>query len=793
MSLLHKLGQKCYDASPFVIASWVIVLIGCGAVGIWQQKPLSNAITIPGTPAQQALDSVSKEFPDVGKGQGRIVFKSSNNVSIKQSLNDIDKFAQDINNVDGVNQVVTPTKNPNAISHDDHVAYIDLLLKDARGTVSKTSLEQIKTKTDVFQKDHQNLQVERGGDIVDVTPNEILGIGEAAGVLLALMVLIITLGSLIAAGMPIIVALLAVGISMGGLFGLSQFIDISITTPVLAVMLGLAVGIDYSLFIITKYRSYLKQGLDARTATAKSIATAGNAVVFAALTVIIALSALTVVNVPFMSTMGLVAAATIAISALVAITLLPALFRIFGERIISRRDRRAAARHHTKNSKKTIKHTTAWYKIGDYITNRPYLFVFGALIVVVAIAWPARYLELGLPTDQYASTDDTQRRAYDVLKDSFGVGFNAPLLVRVDNITSLSDHDVAVKRNQALAGLKAEEERQTKLKTEQYTSLMQQAVSPEQMVALQQSMESEKQMGAIQKAQALKLIDAQLVQYKEFGNILPIIDKIQEDSRVDQVVPVAVSDDSKSGIVQIIPKQAPDDPTTKQLIYDLRDGRGDFAAVKHDLQVTGSTALEADVNSKLAGALPVYLAVVVGLSFILLLIAFRSVLIPIKAAFGFLMSLAAMMGFMVMAFQWGWFGLTDAPSPIVSFVPIIGIGILFGLAMDYEFFLVSGMREAYEHTKDVKHSVAEGFSLGAKVVLAAGLIMVSIFAAFISNADVTVQSIGVGLAVGIAVDAFIVRLIFTTAVMQLLGKAAWWLPKWLDKLLPHVSIEGEDS
>ena len=262
-------------------------------------------------------------------------------------------------------------------------------------------------------------------------------------------------------------------------------------------------------------------------------------------------------------------------------------------------------------------------------------------------------------------------------------------------------------------------------------------------------------------------------------------------------MPAVVNDDATAGVLQVIPNSSPTSQETKDLIHWLRSNDA-VTAAKQDgvsLAVTGSTAMEADINQKLAEALPVYLVVVVGLSLVILMVAFRSILVPLKATLGFLLSVGAMFGAIVMAFQWGWFGVTDAPAPIVSFIPIIGIGILFGLAMDYEFFLVSNMHEAYTHSKkpNPKEAVRHGFVAGAKVVMAAAVIMVAVFAGFVTNHNTTIQAIGFGLAVGILVDAFVVRMTLVPAIMAVLGKSAWWLPKWLDKLLPRVSIEGEEE
>jgi RND superfamily putative drug exporter len=788
---MYSIGQKCYDHRKLVVIIWIAILVISGAVGLTQKKELSNAISIPGTEAQQALDTVANTFPEAGKGQGRVVFNTDSNIT--HQLKSIDELASDIKAVEGVSGVVSPSQNPKALADDNKTVYLDIQLEQSRGSVSLDTIESIEKLVAQYRGDNPKVHAELGGDIVNVSPEEILGIGEVGGVLIALMVLIITLGALVAAGMPIFIAIVSVGVSMGILFGLSNLIDITVTTPVLAVMLGLAVGIDYSLFITMKYRKYLKRGYQYREAVAAAVATAGNAVVFAALTVIIALAALSVVNIPFMTIMGLVGAGTIAVAALAAITLLPALLAFAGGRILNIRDRKLMNKSQ-KSTKKSVlvDKKTVWHKTGELLTRHPIAVIIFCFVIVGAMAWPAKDLKLGLPTDQYAASDTTQRKAYDILKQSFGPGFNGPLVVLVKNVDPVTEQDVLKLRMQAMGEFNAKLEAQTQAKHKEYAGLIAAVSTPEQAAQLSARAAEETQKGEQQKQAALKEIETKLALYKKFGNIQPIAEQIAKDGRVSQATPALVSDDGRTALLQVVPKSAPADTQTIELIKDMRNKQGVFADVSQVMQVTGSAALEADVNEKLAAALPVYLIVIVGLSFILLLVAFRSVLIPIKATFGFLMSLAAMLGFIVAVFQWGWFGITDAPGPIVSFIPIIGMGILFGLAMDYEFFLVSGMHEAYSKTKDVKHSIADGFALGAKVVTAAALIMVSIFAAFVFNPDQTIQSIGLGLAVGIAVDAFIVRMLFVTAVMQLLGKSAWWLPRWLSRIIPNVSIEGKE-
>lgn len=766
---LHKLGAFAYDHRWRVISCWIIILIILGTLAGVFMKPTTSSVSIPGTEAQKALDRLDALFPSAGKGSARIVVATPAGKTLALYEPQITTLVEGLQKVKGVSQVVSPFNNPAAISKDSTIAYIQVQLADGGGSVPAATISSAAALIKTARTN--GLTVESGGDLIDKVPGEILGIGEVAGVVLALIVLLMTLGSLVSAGMPIATAIVAVGVSMAGLFSLGHLIDISSTTPVLAVMLGLAVGIDYSLFIISKYRSYLLEGYGNRLAAAKSIGTAGNAVIFAAATVVIALAALTIVQIPFMSTMGLTAAATVAIAAMVAVTLIPALLSLAGDVLFRGKTRRAIIEAQSKGVQAdyVVSHTTFWYKWGLILTKRPVIILVVALIFILTLAFPASSLTLGLPSDQYAANGTTQRNAYDTLSKGFGVGFNGPLLVVVDGLPAVSDSDKEVVRVPLLAQL-----------NQQMAMTAAITMTPGQVM--------------LQKQAALDKINAAVAQYAKYNQLKKVADHIATVSDVQEVTPALVTDNGTSGVIQVIPKSAPSDKATTDLIGYLRDSAHQrLFSSDASFGVTGATALQNDINAKLAAALPEYLAVVVGLSLLLLIIAFRSILIPIKATLGFLLSVLAMFGVLVAVFQWGWFGIADAPGPIVSFVPIIAIGVLFGLSMDYEFFIVSSMHEAHERNKDAKRAVVDGFGLGSKVVTAAGIVMVSVFAGFITNHDITVQAIGFGLACGVLIDAFVIRMTIVPAVMTLLGERAWWLPKWLDKIVPNITIEGEDE
>ena len=791
---LQRLGLLAFHHPWRILASWGLIIAILGFSAAHFMQPTSSTISIPGTEAQKAIDRVTQLFPDAGKGSGRVVFAAQSGKKISDYRSSIDQLTQSLAKVDGVSQVVSPFQNTTALSKDGTIAYAQVQLEQGNGSVGDETISAV--EKEVAKARSNGLTVEMGGDVISKVPGEILGIGEIAGVVLALVVLVMTLGSLIAAGMPLATALLAVIVSMAGLFSLSHLITISSTTPVLAIMLGLAVGIDYSLFIISKYRSYALEGYHYSEAASRAIGTAGSAVVYAAATVVIALSALAIVNIPFMTTMGLAGAATIAVAALGAITLVPALLGFAKGRVFNKKTRQNIVKAQKRGVRpnQVISHRTFWYRWGDLITKRPLIPLIISVVFIGIIAFPIRNLTLGLPTDQYSATDSTERKAYDLLTRGFGPGFNGPLTVVVEGLPAVSELDRQAVRQSAMAQY---EQTAKKVAAEQQATFQAKAAaasSPQELAALQNEVASAQAKGQVQRAAALQAIEQSVEQYAKFVQLKKVADAIAKESNVEQTLPGLVTDDGKAGIIQVTSDSSPADRSTSDLILRLRDPQKqrELTAGKASLEVTGSTALQYDINNKLAAALPLYLGVVVGLSLILLIVAFRSILVPIKATLGFLLSVCAMFGALVVVFQWGWFGIADAPGPIVSFIPIIAIGVLFGLDMDYEFFLVSSMHEAYLRTGDAKKAVADGFGMGSKVVTAAGVIMVSVFAGFIFNHDVTIQAIGFGLAVGILIDAFIVRMTIVPAVMTLLGKRAWWLPAWLDRILPHVSIEGKD-
>ncbi|MEU3106287.1 MMPL family transporter, partial [Streptomyces griseoflavus] len=558
--------------------------------------------------------------------------------------------------------------------------------------------------------DVEDLRVEHGGEVMGGEVE--VGSTEALGVLVAAVVLVITFGSLVAAGMTLLNALIGVAVGMAGLFSLTSVIELTSTAPILALMLGLAVGIDYSLFITSRYRQYLAEGLQPDEAAGRATGTAGSAVVFAGATVVIALAGLSVVGIPFLSVMGLAAAGTVAVAVLVALTLLPAFLSFAGKKILPRKQRQTDG-HTPKDAATTESFGFTW---GRLVTKLRIPLLVVGILGLGALTLPAQDMRIALPDAGTAAEGSPARQAYDLTSEGFGEGFNGRLIAVVNG------------------------------KDAQSTG------------------------AAAEKATAL----------------------IKDTDGILTVAPPQLNEQGTTALLAVIPEAGPTAVATEDAVHDIRDRVADIEGA--DIALTGATALGIDVSEKLADALPVYLLLVVGLSILLLMLVFRSILVPLKAALGFLLTVGATFGITVAIFQQGHLaGLVgvDTPGPLVSFLPILLIGILFGLAMDYEVFLVSRMREDFVHGADPQAAMVSGMGHNARVVTAAALIMTSVFAGFVLMDDPIIKSIGFALAVGVVIDAFVVRMALVPAVMSLLGRAAWWLPKPIDKVLPDLDIEGE--
>jgi RND superfamily putative drug exporter len=726
-TFLYKLGRFAFRRRGLVTLLWVLIVVGVGAAASTAPAPPTEQFSMPGTESQKAFDLLQEKFPDAGAdgATARVVIRAPGDKEITDVKPAVDRLLGELGKAPQVAGVADPF-TAGSISADGRTAYAVVTYDVTAPDLTDEAHDALTKATDRARDG--GLTVEAGGDAVAIEQT-MSGTGEQIGVLISAIVLFLTFGSVLAAGMPLLTALIGVGVGVSAITALGSTLGLSATTSTLAMMIGLAVGIDYALFIVSRYRSEVAEGRTPQEAAGIATGTAGSAVVFAGLTVIIALAGLAVVDIPILTKMALAAAGTVAVAVLIAVTFVPALLGFAPRRVLRVADRRLvqtrkplSARRLRRSEKKAAKAaartkpnlSTRW---AAFVVRRPLGVLFLAVVGLGAIALPATKLELGLPGEGTMATDTTQRKAYDLLSDSFGPGFNGPLTVTVQG------------KDAAAAGDKVGE-----------------------------SLKKTAGIASVSKATANKAGD--------------------------------------TAIFSIVPKTGPTDTETEKLVKDIRGKAGALAASSGttEILVTGQTALFIDFSQTLSDALLPYLALVVGLAFLLLLLVFRSVLVPLKAALGFLLSVSAALGALVAVFQLGWaagfFGI-EQTGPIMTTLPIFMIGVVFGLAMDYEVFLVTRMREAYVHGASANDAVVTGFRHSGRVVVAAAIIMISVFSGFIVETDDLVAMMGFGLASAVLFDAFVVRMAIVPAVHSLLGDTAWWLPKWLDRLLPNVDVEGE--
>jgi RND superfamily putative drug exporter len=707
---LYRLGGWAFDNRRKVLLGWVavlaLVIAGAGALS----GQYSEKFEVPGTESQQAQDLLYEKYPGAGGASARVVYQAPAREKLTDPANEsaVMESVKRASKADGVAQVVDPY-TAKAISKDGTIGYADVIYPEPADQIGDAARDELEHSADPAKA--AGMQVEFGGGLVT---DETAASAESLGILIGFLVLAITLGSLVAAGLPLLTALIGVGISVGTVTALTGAFDITDTAPTLATMLGLAVGIDYALFILSRHRQNVGDGLEPREAAAQATGTAGSAVVFAGTTVVIALVGLMVVNIPFLTVMGLAAAGAVIVAVLIAMTLLPALLGFTRNRV-TRENRLVTWRPRGKREGRE----TASVRYARFVTRRPKSVLATCLVLLLAVAVPATHMKLGLPDGGSKPTDNTERKSYDLLSEGFGPGFNGVLTVVVD-------------------APEATKEQQARIAS-------------------------------------------------------GITEKLKEFPNVAAVSPPSQNEKGDVTIAMVTPKTGPASDETKELVEYMRDKAATLPA-DMNAYVTGTTALNIDTADTLAAALPKYIAVVVGMALLLLTVVFRSILVPLKAAAGFLLSIAAAMGATVWIFQDGnladLFGVAQA-GPIVSFLPVLLIGILFGLAMDYEVFLVSRMREAYVRSGDARKSVVTGYGQSGRVVTAAAVIMTAVFAAFLLDPDPVVKSIGLSLAIGVLVDAFVVRMTLVPAVMTLLGDRAWKLPRRLERIVPELDIEGE--
>ena len=709
---LYRLGGWAFEHRWKTVGAWVLVLVAVGAAAFAFKGKTDDTFSVPGTESQRADDLLHKKFPGAGGASARVVFVApagetltdpQNKQAVEASLTRAKKAPQVI-------KVVDPYA-AGSLTRDRRIGFADVIYPVPKEDVDQDARDALAATADPAEA--AGLKVEFSGGLVKEDSKS----SEGAALIIAFIVLAIALLSLLAATMPVITAILGVLIGSTALSAMTGLITVSSTAPILATMLGLAVGIDYALFILTRHHQNLADGLEPREAAAQAVGTAGSAVVFAGMTVVIALTGLIVVNIPFLTVMGLAAAGTVTTAVLIAITLLPALLGFAGGRL-TRTNRVLAYRPLRRHRAERVPFSERWAR---FVTKRPLPVLAVGLAALIAVALPALHLRLGLPDAGNQPTSSTERRAYDLLTEGFGPGFNGTLTVVVDapGATKEQQKTIAEKTTEGLSSL---------------------------------------------------------------PDVAAVSKPVQNDN-------------GEVTIASVTPKSGPTSDGTKDLVTLIRDKAETIREQTGiDVFVTGQTAINIDTADRLSAKLPTYILVVVGLALLLLMLVFRSILVPLKAAAGFLLSIAAAMGLVVWVFQDGHLGgLFDVArtGPIVSFLPVLLIGILFGLAMDYEVFLISRVRERFVHTGDPRQSIITGYRQSGRVVTAAAVIMISVFGSYVLDVDPVVKSIGLSLAFGVLVDAFVVRMTLVPAAMALMGRAAWHLPRRLDRAMPNVDIEGE--
>ncbi|MBW9121276.1 MMPL family transporter [Microbacterium trichothecenolyticum] len=763
-TLLYALGRWTYRHPWRVLVSWLMLLGIALGFAIPHLGGTDNSFSIPGTEAQEGIELLDRSFPQASGTSAQLVIVTADGDRIGEEpyAGAIEDTVAHLEDLDGVIAVTDPFNEmvTGMVSDDESAAIIRLQFDGQSTDVSDETKQGLEDVADDLRETlPEGSQVAMGGDLFSSSVPA-LSLIEAVGVLIALFVLIVTFRSFAVAWFPLVSALIGVGLAIALIFVATAFVSVSSTTPMLAIMLGLAVGIDYALFIVARHQDQVRVGVEPEESAARATGTAGSAVVFAGITVLIALIGLGFAGIPFLTTMGIAAAVAVAIAVVVAITLTPALLGFAKHRVAgwghgrkrrgmplpgARRSTTPEAENAEENPDSGVeaadgaegvladhaptKRTNRWVTL---VTRHPIVTTVAVVVTLGLMAIPAASLALALPNAGQQPESSQARQAYDLTAEHFGPGSNGPLIMTGTIVTSTDPLGL-------MADLKSE---------------------------------------------------------------------IEQVPGVKEVALATPNETADTGLVQIVPETAPDDPATAQLVRDLRALAPELEEEYGvDLKVTGFTAVGIDISDRLGAALLPFGVFVVGLSLVLLMIVFRSIWVPIKAALGYLLSVMAAFGVVAAVFEWGWGAdllHVDRTGPVISFMPIILMGVLFGLAMDYEVFLVSRMREDYVHARRAAGAhttrggrdiavgaVRSGFTASARVVTAAAVIMFAVFAAFVPEGDSSIKPIALGLAVGIAVDAFLVRMTLVPAVMTLLGDKAWWMPRWLERVLPHFDIEGE--
>ncbi|MFD1860825.1 MMPL family transporter [Aeromicrobium camelliae] len=706
-SSLHALGRWCHRHGRLVLVGWLAALLAAMLFAVGVGKGTHDDFSLPGTEGQEALDALERTFPQIAGVSAQIVLVAPDGSTVDDPAvrSAIDATLANVRAMPLVDEALSPFDDlvDGTVNDERDAAIVQVQFAGGPGDITEAVKDELQATADPLRD--IGARVEFGGGAFMNTGPTITWM-EAAGVVVAFVVLWITLGSVRAAGIPIMTALVGAGITMSLIWALTAVVSLASPTPLLALMIGLAVGIDYALFIVSRQREEQAAGVAPDEASGRAVATAGSAVVFAGITTLIALAGLAIARIPFLTWMGVTASASVAIAVAVAVTLLPALMGLAGPRLAPRGNGRQA-RHPIARR---------WVRSA---TVAPWATIVLVVAGLAALALPGRELQLALPGNGTAEHETTQRAAYELIDEYFGPGFNNPILLQADIVQSMDP---------------------------------------------------------------VGLMDALGAEVAAFDG-------------VDTVALATPNPTADTGVVQFFPTTAAENPATARLVERLRDAGPRFAdEYGVHTAVTGQTAMEIDVSDQLSATMLPFGAFVVVLTVIFLSTVFRSVVVPVKAAAGYLLSVGVSFGAVVMVFQWGWAAEVlgvDHVGPVISFLPILLMGVLFGLAMDYELFLVSRMKEEFGRDGDPGRAVTAGFLASGRVVTAAAVVMLAVFVAFVPESDAMVKPIAFALAIGVFVDAFIVRMVLVPAVMAVLGRRAWWMPAAFERLLPRLDVEGD--
>ncbi|MBM0868407.1 putative drug exporter of the RND superfamily [Staphylococcus auricularis] len=707
--LLYKLGRFIAKDKWLSVIVWLVVLGVIITPLILHTPKFDNDLTMNGLKSLDTNEKISKEFhQDSEKATMRLVFHSDKEKGItdKDTKKDIEEALDQIRQNDDYVQNISNPYETGQVNDEENTAIADIHYVVSQTAMQDSSKKIINNELDDVKADH-NIQIEQT-DQAGVS-SDIGGNSELVGIIVAFVILLITFGSLIAAGMPIISALIGLGSSVGIISLLTFVADIPNTTLTLAVMIGLAVGIDYSLFILFRYKEFAKKGTEPMEAIGLAVGTAGSAVIFAGVTVMMAVCGLSLVGIDFLTTMGFASALSVLFAVLAALTLLPALISIFHKRIKLKGKAKDPA-------------TDKGNPWANFIVGKPWIATILSLIILIVALLPMSHMRLGMPDDSIQPENSSQHKAYELVSDNFGEGYNGQIVMLVNTKDGGSEDQIK----------------------------------------------------------------------RDLNNMR---DDISDIDHVDSVTEAQLNGDNHYALMAIIPEEGPNAESTSELTKDLRDFASQ-AKEKYDFstEISGQSVINIDMSQKLNNAIPVFAGVIVGLAFILLMFVFRSLLVSLKAVLGFVLTLGATLGFTTLVMQDGFmaglFGI-DQTAPVLAFLPVVTIGLLFGLAIDYELFLMTRVHEEYGKTGDNDHAIRVGIQESGPVIVAAALIMFSVFFAFVFQEDQTIKSIGVSLSFGVLFDAFIVRMTLIPALTKLFGHASWYLPKWLQRVLPKIDVEGK--